>query len=138
MLNRAPTAVELPVVTLEATGMSVSSPLPFLTLPALFPPFLLWCHSSHIGVVVETPWHQPPCSHLYETAGSRMDFPGGSDDKESVYNAGDESSIPGSGRSPGGGHGNLLQCSCLENPMHREAWRATVHGVAQSWTWLSC
>ena len=40
--------------------------------------------------------------------------------------------IPGSGRSPGGGHGNALQCSCLENSMDRGAWRATVHGVAQS------
>ena len=44
--------------------------------------------------------------------------------------------IPGSGRSPGGGHGNSLQYSCLENPMDREAWRATVHGVAQSRTQL--
>ena len=44
--------------------------------------------------------------------------------------------IPGSGRPPGGGHGNPLQYSCLENPMDRGAWRATVHGVAQSWTRL--
>ena len=36
--------------------------------------------------------------------------------------------IPGSGRSPGGGHGNPLQCSCLENPMERGAWQASVHG----------
>ena len=42
--------------------------------------------------------------------------------------------IPGSGRSPGGGHGNPLQYSCLENPMYREAWRATVHRVAKSRT----
>ena len=40
--------------------------------------------------------------------------------------------IPGSGRSPGGGHGNPLQYSCLENPMDRGAWRAIVHGVAES------
>ena len=46
----------------------------------------------------------------------------------------DKSSITGLGRSPGGGHGNPLQYSCLENPMDRGAWRATVHGVAQSWT----
>ena len=44
---------------------------------------------------------------------------------------GDQGSIPGSGRSPGGGNGNPLQCSCLENPMDREAWWATVHGVAE-------
>ena len=45
--------------------------------------------------------------------------------------------IPGSGRSPGGGNGNSLQYSCLENPMDREAWRATVPGVAKSQTRLS-
>ena len=45
-----------------------------------------------------------------------MGFPGGSDSKESVCNAGDLDSIPGLGRSPGGGHGNPLQYSCLENP----------------------
>ena len=48
----------------------------------------------------------------------------------------DEGSTPGSGRSPGGGHGNSLQCSCLENPMYREAWWATVHGIAKSQTQL--
>jgi len=42
----------------------------------------------------------------------------------------DLSSIPGLGRSPGGGHGNPLQYSCLENPMDREAWWAVLHGVA--------
>ena len=42
--------------------------------------------------------------------------------------------IPGLGRSPGGEHGNPLQCSCLENPMDRGAWQAIVHGVAKSWT----
>ena len=48
----------------------------------------------------------------------------------------DEGLVPGSGRSPGGGRGNPLQCSCLENPMDRGAWRATVHGVAKCWTRL--
>ena len=52
--------------------------------------------------------------------------------KESTCNAGDAGSIPGSGRSPGGGNGKLLQYSCLENLMDREAWWATVHGVAKS------
>ena len=46
----------------------------------------------------------------------KMGFPGGSDGKESAYNAGDLGSIPGFGRSPGGGHGNPLQYSCPENP----------------------
>ena len=51
-----------------------------------------------------------------------MDFPGGSDGKASVYIAEDLGSIPGSGRFRGEGNGNLLQYSCLENPMDRGAW----------------
>ena len=46
----------------------------------------------------------------------------------------DVGSIPGSGRSPGGGHGNSLQYSCLENLVDRRAWWATDHGVTKSWT----
>ena len=63
-----------------------------------------------------------------------VDFPGGSDGKVSVYNAGDPGSIPGLGRSPGEGNGNPLQHYCLENPMDRGAWKATVHGVVKSRT----
>ena len=54
-------------------------------------------------------------------------FPGGSVVKNPPAHAGDLSSIPGSGRSPGEGNGNPFQYSCLENPMNRGAWRATVH-----------
>ena len=64
-------------------------------------------------------------------------FPCGSEVKASACNAGDLGSTPGSGRSPGEGNGNPLQCSCLENPMDRGAWWATVHGVAKSRTRLS-
>ena len=64
-------------------------------------------------------------------------IPGGSDGKESTCNAGDPGSIPGSGRSPGEGNGYLFQYSCLENPMDRGAWRATVHGITKSRTQLS-
>ena len=64
-------------------------------------------------------------------------FPGDLDGKESACNAGDPSSIPGSGRSQGEGNGNLFQYSCLENPIDRGALWATVHGVAKSWTRLS-
>ena len=59
-------------------------------------------------------------------------FPGGSYGKESAGNAGDLDSVPGPGRSLGGGHSNSLQDSCLENPMDRGVWPATVHGVAES------
>ena len=58
-------------------------------------------------------------------------FPGNSGGKESACNAGDVGSIPGSGRSPGEGKGSPLQYSCLENPLDRGAWRATVHGVTR-------
>ena len=64
-------------------------------------------------------------------------FPGGKAVKNPPANAGDLVSIPGLGRSPGEGNGNSLQQSCLENPMDREAWQATVYGAAKSRTRLS-
>ena len=64
-------------------------------------------------------------------------FPGSSLVKTPPANAGDAGSIPGLGRSPGGGNGNPLQYSCLENPMDIGAWRATVHGVTKSQRQLS-
>ena len=67
----------------------------------------------------------------------RLPFPGGSDGKASVYNVGDLGSSPGLGRPLGEGNGNSLQYCCLENPMDRGAWYATVYGVAKSWTRLS-
>ena len=60
-----------------------------------------------------------------------------SNGKESACEAGDQDSIPGLGRSSGEGNGNPLQYSCLENSMDRGAWRATVHGLAQSHTRLT-
>ena len=57
--------------------------------------------------------------------------------KESACNPGDLGSVPGSGRSPREGNGYPFQYSCLGNSMDRGAWRATVHGVAKSWTGLS-
>ena len=60
---------------------------------------------------------------------------GGASGKESTCKTGDMGPIPGSGRSSGGGHGNPLQYSCLENPMDRGAWWATVHGVTKSQEW---
>jgi len=55
------------------------------------------------------------------------------DGKESACNSGDLGSIPGSRIFPGEGNGYPLQYSCLENPMDRGAWQATVHGAAESW-----
>ena len=63
-----------------------------------------------------------------------MGFPGGSDGKESAWNAGDPGSISGEGRSPGEGNGNPLQYSHLENSRDRGAWWATAHGVTKSQT----
>jgi len=65
-----------------------------------------------------------------------LGFPGDSDGKEYICNAGYEGLIPGLGRSPGEGHGYSLQYSYLENSMDREAWWVTVHGVAKSQTQL--
>ena len=64
-------------------------------------------------------------------------IPGGSEVKASTWNAEDPGSIPGLGRSPGEGNGNLLQYSCLENPLDGGAWWATVHRIAKSQTRLS-
>ena len=67
----------------------------------------------------------------------KLDFPGGSVVKnlpamqENTCNARDTGSVPGSVRSPGEGNGNPLQYSCLENPMDKRAWWATVHGVLE-------
>ena len=66
-----------------------------------------------------------------------MGFPGGSDGEESACNREDKGFIPGSGRSPGEGHGYSLLYSRLENSMDRGAWWATVHGVTKSWMILS-
>ena len=71
--------------------------------------------------------HLFPCEYLIDPALFRLSrWLSG---KEPTYNTGD--SIPGSGRPPGGGNGNPLQLSYLENPMDRGAWRATVHGVSK-------
>ena len=70
---------------------------------------------------------------LYLSSG----FLGDPDGKESSWNAGSPGLIPGLGRSPGEGNGYPLQHSCMENPMDKGAWLATVHRVTKSWTWLS-
>ena len=79
--------------------------------------------------------HLPHCLRESLTKG----FPGGISGKNPPVNAGDITdmgSVPGLERSPGGGHGNPLQYSCLESPMDEGAWQATVHRVVKSWTRL--
>ena len=75
-------------------------------------------------------------NQVFCTCPSKRGFPHSSVGKESAYSAGDLSSIPGSGKSPGEGIGNPLQCSCLENFMDRKAWKTTVHGISKSRTRL--
>ena len=72
--------------------------------------------------------------HGVARVGHDLDFPGGSDSKASAYSAGDQGSIPGSGRSAGEGNGNPLQYSCLENSMDGGACLATIHRVTKSRT----
>ena len=69
--------------------------------------------------------------------GFTQGFQGGLVVKNPLAIVGDEGSVPGLGRSPGEGNGNPLQYSCLESPMNRGAWWATVHGIAKSWTPMS-
>ena len=87
------------------------------------------------------PWgHKGSDTSVQLSTLSQLGFPGGSVVKSLPANAGDAgdtSSIPGTGRFPGGGNGNLLQYFCLGNPMDRGAWWATVHRVAKSQAWLS-
>ena len=76
--------------------------------------------------------------YLYNTCPVRG-FPGGLIVKIQPASVGatrDAGSVPGSGRSPEGGNGNPLQCSCLEDPMDRGTWWPTVHSIAKSWTQL--
>ena len=85
-----------------------------------------------ILVVVKVSYYNTSVTKIFVSG-----FPGSSEVKASACNAGDPGSIPGSGRSSGEGNGNPLQYCCLGNPMDREAWWLTVHGVAKSQTWLS-
>ena len=62
---------------------------------------------------------------------TRVGLPQWLSSKEPAYSAGDVGSVLGSGRSPGEGGGNPLQCSCLENPMERGTWQATFHGLSK-------
>ena len=100
---------------------------PLLLPPSIFPSIKVFSNESVLCIT----WPKYCCLHT---------IPDGSVVKNPPANAGDAGDvglIPGLGRSPGGGNGNPLQYSCLENPMDRAAWRATVHGVVRSQTRLS-
>ena len=93
-------------------------------------------------VGIETSHHLECCLYVcnYSRQLCCVGFPEGSSGEESACSArdrGDAGLIAGWGESPGGGHGNPLQYSCLENPVDRGAWQATVHRVAKSQTQLS-
>ena len=118
-------------------------------------PLLLGAGAQHVGAVTVARglrrYSSPAAEHRLSSCGAGASWwnlprpgieadscpPGGSEVKASAHNAGDLGFIPGSGRSPGEENGNALQYSCLENPMDRGTWRATVHGVTKSRTWLS-
>ena len=94
-------------------------------------------HLALDGIILSPPsvFALSPISLTLKDNSSFMGFPGGLVVKNLPANgvdARDAVSIPGSGRSPGGGNGNPLQYSCLENPMDGGAWRATVYAVAKS------
>ena len=94
--------------------------------------------NGYIRIVAEIqPLNTGTKLNLRDRVLGEVGFPSGSDSKESACNAGELSSIPGSGRCPGEGNGYPLQYSCLENSMDRRAWWAIVHELAKSWIQLS-
>ena len=96
---------------------------------------------SKVGVQVNITWNNfLPFNDKFSWCSNSFGFPGGSVEKNPPTNAGDTEDmalIPGWGRSPGEGNGNLIQYSCLRNPMDRGTWWATVHEVAKSLRKLS-
>ena len=97
----------------------------------------VWCVYARVSHTLVN--EVRPATSIYCTHTASVGLPQWLRGKESTRNAGDTGhagSIPGSGRSPRGGHDNPLQYSCLDSPMDREAWRATVHRVAKSETRL--
>ena len=124
---------KLLVSVIQVSPAPVNSLRPTLQGPLQTPRTHALCHSqlansipfpSHLKCTGNFFWHwlRP---HLGRWIYTSNHFAGGSDGKESAYNAGDPGSFPGSGRSPGEKTGNPLQNTCLENSMDRESWKAT-------------
>ena len=132
--------LEVPVVHHETTGESLLGGLPWGGEKTRPGPHELesvtspTCYSATPEPLHPLSLHKRLCASPWDcgVASTRAGFPCGSDGRESACNAGDLGSIPGVGRSPGGGHGNILHYSCLENPVDRGAWQATVYRVAES------
>ena len=97
---------------------------------------MLSCRNIFRRFVATSQCHHCSVFRFAHLCSGSKGFSGGSLGKESTCNAGDVGLIPGLGRLPRGRHGSPLQDSCLENPMDRGAWRAAVHGVTESETWL--
>ena len=118
-------------ISFTVWGSELEPPAPLQTSCMTLPPlqdtlhlFMLFFHSST--------GHSLICLYLQASLLSMHYSPDGSEVKTSACNAGDLGWIPGSGRSLGEGNGNPPQYSCLENPVDRGAWWATVHGVTES------
>ena len=118
---------------LQSKGSQESSPIPQLKRINSSASFMIKSH-IHTWLLKKIQLCRYCCGILQPPV---IVFPGGSDGKASVYDVGDLGLIPGSGRSPGEGNGSPLQYYCLENPMDRGAWWATVRGVTKSRTWLN-
>ena len=86
---------------------------------------------THIQVILHINMDKTNFERIYNCIWRAKELPWWLDCKESACNAGDLGSVPGLGRSPGGGHDNLLQYSCLENHMDGGTWWATVYRVAE-------
>ena len=93
--------------------------------------------SKYDNCIIRFPPRQESAQTKQSSWQSTLCFSGDWDGQESARNARDTGSVSGLERSPGGGHDNPLQYSCLEKPMHRGAWWATVHGISKSQTRLS-
>ena len=110
----------------------------------LLPMLMTSCRETKSPGIKRNQWHNAVVGSplgerprwIWGRVSAKDGFPGALDSKESAWNTGDPGLMPGSGRSPGEGNGYPLQYSCLENPMDRGAWWATVHGVAKSQTRL--
>ena len=98
--------------------------------------FGLWGCSYFFFSIVNSVENHSYTSSFMQIYKVFMNFPGGSDGKESVCNVGDQGLIHGLGKFPGEGNSNPLQYSCLANPMYGGGSWVTVHGITKSWTWL--